>query len=385
MRAHWCGAMVLGTVSTLLAGTPGSARIGIYHWGGRVSHSVGDGVETITALGGHVARIALSARYRRDYNMASDCRPGFNLTAAAQDPDVRRALENPEVDVFLLTVYDGATWGDCGRLNFLDPEFFSPEHTAAVIQEYSDFTLYLYRSYQATHKRFILSNWESDNSVYCGAAYDYATSAAFRETCRSQYHANYGVASPDDGLRGIKLWFDARARGILEGRQRALAEGLGGMRVYHAPEFNIVRALHDRGFESVLYDVLPSVAFDYISYSAWESLAAPDPAAQLAADLDIIQTVAGSSAIIVGEAGYLRAQGARGVDQISRIVSTALQWGVAYIIHWQLYDADPQNQFGLYDVEGSPTLLRDWFQAFFAQSNGSAAPGGVIPPVPGMP
>jgi hypothetical protein len=362
-------AALLGTcASVLLAGTPGEARIGIYHWGGRYPNSVSEGVDAIAGLGGHTARVALSARYFRDYNISPDCHPDFSLATAAQEPDVKRAFDNPAIDVFILTTYDGATWGDCQSLNFLDPSFFTPTHTAAVIQEYSDLTLYLYKAYQHTHKRFIISNWESDNSVYCGRAYDYATNAAFRASCLSQY-PSFGIASPGDALQGLKRWLQARGQGIIEGRDRAQAEGIGGKRVYMAPEFNIVRALRDRGFPSVLYDVLPLVMFDYVSYSAWESINAPDPGNTLWADLDTIQTVVGSSAIIVGESGFLRQMSTgQDVTRTSQVISAALAWGVAYIIHWQLYDTDPVNAFGLYDLEGQATPMADWFRLRFQQS-----------------
>jgi hypothetical protein len=368
VRKIMCALLFGMWASVLFAMTPGATRIGIYHWGGRYSHSVGDGVDTIASLGGHVARIAFSARYYRDYNIAPDCYPGFSLTTAAQEPDMRRAFENPTIDVLILTAYDGTTWGDCQRLNFLDPAFFTPAHIAAVVQEYSDFTLYLYRTYQHTHKRFIVSNWESDNSVYCGQAYAFATDPVVRAACRSQYMSLFGVATPEDALQGLKLWLQSRAQGIVEGRYRAQAEGLGGMRVYIAPELNIVRALHDVGFQSVLYDILPYVMFDYISYSAWESINTPDPVNTLWTDLDTIQEVIGSSAIIVGESGFLR-QGNQGQDvaRTSEVISAALAWGVAYIIQWQLYDSDPVNAFGLYDLEGQPTPLANWFQLRFQQ------------------
>jgi len=58
----------------------------------------------------------------------------------------------------------------------------------------------------------------------------------------------------------LKTWFQLRQQGIKEGRARALAAGIGGMRVCFAPEFNI-----------------PYVAFDYVSYSSYQSMGDGDP------------------------------------------------------------------------------------------------------------
>ena len=381
------GSVILAFLVSALSAQPRSAtQLGIYHWGAGHSHSVNEGVTAIVSLGGHVARVALSPRYYRDYHIAETCYPNFTLTAAAQEPDFQQAFDQPAMDVYILTTYDGASFGDCQTPNFLNPAFFTPSQTAAVVQEYSDFTLYLSRRYHHTHKRFILSNWEADNAIYCGQAARYAGDADFREACRSQYPAAYGIASPEDALQGLTQWLNARARGMADGQQRALAEGIGGKRVYSAPEFNIVRTLHDHGFPSVLYDVLPSVMFDYVSYSAWESLDSPDPARTLWNDLETVQNVVGSSAIIVGESGFLRQSGSQqDVVRTSQTIDAALAWGAAYVIQWQLYDTDARNAFGLFDLEGRPTPLRDWFQLRFQQANAPGPRTPAIPPVPRTP
>jgi hypothetical protein len=123
------------------------------------------------------------------------------------------------------------------------------------------------------------------------------------------------------------------------------------------------------------YDVLPFVSFDYLSYSAWESINTADPASTLVADLNTIQEVVGFSASILGEAGCARQNNSGAVvARVSEVISTALAWGVAYVIHWQLYDADAVNAFGLYDLDGQPTLLANWFQRRFQQTGEAQRP-----------
>jgi len=266
----------------------------------------------------------------------------------------------------MITAYDGATYGDCQHMYYLDPAFFTPQNAAAVRKEYSDLAFYLSRKYRGTHKQFIISDWEGDNSIYCGNAHDFAVVDQVRANCLSQYQSLYGVASPADALQGLRLWQQARALGILDGRLRARAEGIEAKRVYLAPEFNIVRALHDGGFQSVLYDVLPYATFDYVSYSAWESINSADPRGTLLADLETIRNVAGTNAIIIGETGFSRGDWpGQDVTRTSNVISAALDWGVAYIVQWNLYDTDAQDQFGLYDLQGQPTPLAAWFQSCF--------------------
>ena len=124
----------------LLGANPGldARRVGIYHWGGRISRSVAQGVDAIADVGARVVRITLSPRYLRDYNMATNCVAGFSLQSAATDPEIDRALSRSNIDVVMITAYDGTSFGDCETHRFLNPDFFTTEHRAAVVAEYSD-------------------------------------------------------------------------------------------------------------------------------------------------------------------------------------------------------------------------------------------------------
>ncbi len=327
-----------------------SERIGIYHWGGQLTTSMSSGVERIASLGGHVARVVYAPTYYSDYGIQGGCYSKFSLSSLAQEPDVQRALDNRDVHTFILTAYDGTTFGDCQHQKFLSPGFYSEEHRAALKAEYSDFVLYLFRRYADSGRRFVISNWESDNAVYCGAAYGYAVDTAFRAGCDAHYSEKYeGNADPQQSLLGLRLWFETREEGIAEGLARGHALGLTGFEVLHAPEINIVRTLNQAGYPSVLRDVLSVVHASCVSYSSYESLNRENAGATLAEDISTIRQLAGAPGVIVGEAGYSRVD-PRSVDEISAALKMSLQSGVLYFIYWNLNDQDSENAFGLFDL-----------------------------------
>ena len=135
------------------------------------------------------------------------------------------------------------------------------------------------------------------------------------------------------------------------------------MRVYFAPEFCSMHALHVAGFPSVLYDVLPAATFDYVSYSVYESINTADPATTLTADLNTVQDVLGSRAIIICETGFSRsAWGDQVVPRTDAVIAAAQAWGAVYIVQWNLYDQNPQTDFGLFDLTGNVTPLGTYFQ-----------------------
>jgi hypothetical protein len=370
-RSKWILAFIASTLAAVAPAQSLVKNVGFYHWAGQYSDSVSQGVEQTTQLGSRAVRITLSPKYYTDYNIGGTCYPNFSLSTIAQETNVKRALDNPNIEVFMLTAYDGTSFGDCVNHRYLNPGFYTPSNVSAMVAEYSDFTLYLYETYRSTHKRFIISNWESDNDIYCGVAYAYATDKSTRKACDAAYPTLYGNETPNDSLEGLQLWLQVRREGIEDGKRRARNAGIGGNRVYLAPEFCVVHALHDAGFKSVLYNVLPFVSFDYVSYSSYESINQPVPDKALAADLDIIQSVVGSNAIIIGEFGFSRSfwGSETAVARTDRVLNAALAWGVAYIFQWNLYDQSVQQDLGLYDVAGMPTALADYYRQRLAAAN----------------
>jgi hypothetical protein len=353
-------------------GDPGELRskLGIYHWGGRHAAGFEAGIRDLISLNAGIARIALGPKSDIDYNRGKSCIGGFSLPRALDDLDLRSALAHPRLKVVVMTVFDGASFGDCQTHSYLSPAFYTPDRRAALIEEYSDFVYRLYVLFHGTGKQFILSNWEGDNAIYCGSAHRFVISGQFRAQCLSAYPISYaGNRHPHDSIQGMILWFNARHTGVERGRERALRDGYTGVRTAIAPEFSAVRMLRDHGLWSVLFDVIPRVRFDYVSYSAYESLDSPDPSSTLKADLDTIRAVTGvePGQIVIGEFGF--ANSVYGTSQIERskaVAEAAIAWGVFFLLQWNLYDQDRENNFGLFDGDGNITELgrhyREWLK-----------------------
>ena len=366
------GAAVAALIVTgnggVLSGEKGIfTTLGIYHWGGQAARGVSEGVTRIAGIGGTAVRITLSPLYTTDYNISGGCYQDFTLTNIAHIPDIRNALGNVKIRVMMLTAYDGTSFGDCRTKNYLNPSFYTRANIAAMRKEYSDFAFHLHKTCRNTGKRFIISSWEGDNELYCGQAHRYATDAHFRNFCNANYASLYnGTASVSDSICAMKKWLAVRRQGIRDGRSRAALDGYRGVEVLFAPEFNIVRALKDNGLKSILYDILPFVSYDYVSYSSHESINRADPAMEIIADLNRIRKVIGSKHIIVGEFGCTRsAWGNAVVDRIRAVHEASRAWGVPYVFHWNLYDQNAVDTFGLYDVRGAKTAIGEYYENMF--------------------
>ncbi|MFN0106000.1 MAG: hypothetical protein ACKV2U_28420 [Bryobacteraceae bacterium] len=361
---------LLLSVAPLSAQRSPDSAVGIYHWGGKKSRSVSQGVEEIAGLGGRIVRIALSARNRADYNMGGGCIESFNLAKAVrEDSDLRQALGHPKIDVVIITAFDGIGYPDCSTPWHMVSSFYTSERIEAMEKEYSDFVVALFDLYRG--KRFILTNRESDNAIYCGSVHFYISSSSFRENCDSQYPALYGGNhSTADSFQALRLWMEVRWRGILDGKRRAADAGHSGVEVFLALEFNAVQALKERGLPSVLHNLTRNVVFDYLSYSAYESINNREPDRRLVADLDEIRAISGSSHIIIGETGFARSVwGSESTVRTAKVQEAALRWGVPFLIHWNLYDQDTGSDYGLFDQENVLTSLGEHYRSIFSRVN----------------
>ena len=352
-----------------------SEKVGVYHWGGRQADGVASGIRAVLDLHGSVVRVAVSPRMAIDYNRGSACIPSFQLAGALEDEELRSALADPRLKVLIMTTYGGTGFTDCVTPDYLNPRYYSEENTARIVAEYSDFVYRLHVLFQGSGKRFILANWEGDNAIYCGEAYGYVVSEEFRKQCDEQYPQYYaGNRIPQETVEGMVLWHRARYQGVKSGIDRARAAGLDGIEVQVAVEISGVHELHDHGLASVLYHVLPRVPFDYVSYSSWESLGQPDPAAALASDLGLIQSVTGSNQIIVGEMGFSRSgSSVRLLPLAAAVTQGAIDWGASYVIYWNLYDWDTANDFGLFDFNGKLTDTGSYLRWIYEAAEDTAS------------
>jgi hypothetical protein len=84
--------------------------------------------------------------------------------------------------------------------------------------------------------------------------------------------------------------------------------------------------------------------------------------------------VTAPSRIIVGEMGFSRSAYAdRQAAAVQAYQEAAFRWGAAYIIYWSLYDSDPGNDFGLFDVDGALTAIGTYYRSMLALPGTSAA------------
>jgi hypothetical protein len=389
-----------------------AGKVGQYFWTPPQSSplrpvTMANAADRISELGGRAMHAAFF----------TSCNQQQTLLQRAQVEDAVRAFGNPNIKSYALTTYGAAGCGFAGR-TFFDPKLY-PDLAGAIEQEFKELTLHLYQTYHGTGKRFVISTWEGDNVLHCGSAYLYANnlriapgpdgiardaygypmpkdpndlagrSVPFRDYCDAIY-PRMGIANVNEAHEGYRLWLEARQRGVRQGRDEAIAQGLAGVEVYHAPEINVVNMLErplaadgqplvENGepvrLKSILRDVLPALqnGFDFISYSAYETtnLKSSDESMEslrgrVRGDLETIRQIAGTRNIIIGEFGYARISAANPygltdsqiVLRTEGVMEAALDWGVAAIFTWQMFD----DHWGTFDSRGNLLPLGDYFR-----------------------
>jgi hypothetical protein len=380
-RTGILAAAVLAAVQ-LAGGTPARASgpipgfLGSYWWVGTNDgqNSLDVGANGIAGLGGHLMRAVYSSS-QCDSNQTVP----FDLVARAQQADAVSAFDNPAITTYMLTIVACPASAPSGANNvyYLDPNRYQGSGFTTMHDAYAAFARYLMDTYRNRGKTFIVSNWESDNALYCGSAYAYIVDSAFRSDCDTNYHVKYPYATGvGDTMRGLQLFFDARQSGVTDGRNGGIAAGDTGVAVYNADEINSVGVLSGAGLPSTLYNVLPFLQFppDFVSYSSYESInlaSGESPGSnQIAGRLaDAIREIGSRTgrSVIIGEFGYDVTNPSVGGDvgQISlsrQVIDAANADGATYIFNWQLSD----DVYGLYSTQGTRRPLGDAFAQWYA-------------------
>ncbi len=307
-------------------------NIGVYYWGGQLN-----GVDTSViiptaekladSLAVNTIRIALVSNDDAVYKNGGPCLLGMNLTALASRPDFNAIITDPKFSTVIFTAYDWASFADCNTQNFLDSTFYTPTNIAAIELEFTNFATYLK---QYTNKKFIITNWEGDNAVYCGAAY-----------------SDPNCPSAPANIVGFKKWMMARSAGISAANAPNVKFGI---------EFCNIHSLENLGKPTILNNVIPYVNADYYLYSAYESFNIS--ANQLAIDIDFVRNKLvgfgkNPNALLIGEMGFGKndwGSATNAADSLQNTIDVVIQKQIPYAIAWTLIDT-PSN-FGMYDPMG---------------------------------
>jgi len=289
----------------------------------------------------------MSAKSDIDYGKGG-CISNFSLENLAKRSDFNSIISDPNFDTVMITAYDGVSFSDCYTKNYLNADFVS-QNKSAIEQEYRDLANYL-KNFPS--KKFIISNWEGDNDIYCGAAYGSSVAVC-----------------PDysNSLAGFKEWIIAYSNGI---------SSAGASNVYSAVEFNIVKYLKNNNLPSVLYNVIPNVNTNYFSYSSYESInpiiTTNDNGNQLKSDLTLIKNVisgAGknSNNLIIGEFGFSSPNREVVKNSLETAIGIFKSNGLSNYYIWNLSDSG--GLFGLYDSNSQITSAGTYVRSIAADLN----------------
>jgi hypothetical protein len=185
-----------------------------------------------------------------------------------------RELFEMDFDTFILIVYSNVARnsGPDDWVAWMDPWYWvykepTPSQLEDETDQFAELTEHLLREYKG--KTFILQMWEGDWTLRQDLAVE------------QRYNISAQVAK-EKADRCVK-WLVARQKGVTRGRD--IVGDQTSSQVYHAAEVNLVKARLEEMAEKgrsqrvdMVTSVLPRVALDMVSYSAYDAGLASDAA-----------------------------------------------------------------------------------------------------------
>ena len=325
------------------------------HIGGLYSFSetdyLNEGAAVAHSIGARCIKVSLSLDTDNPspklYPFHSQWPAASTLDGLADTPYFRQLFAR-EFETFILTAFRP------GRAAGYWRKSFSAADEQAEEECFASLTRHLLRAYGGTRKTFIIQNWEGDWALR--GTFDPATIPSSAATS------------------AMTRWLAARQRGVVLAREEFAA---GGARVLHACEVNLVHQAMEKGAPSVTVDVLPHVAVDLVSYSAWDTKDSPARFGEALAFIAKHQRPSGpfgKHGIYVGEFGLPESEATpkRVLERTAELLKVAQRFGCPYAVYWQLYCNEPVTKpakanadykgFWLVRPDGTRSLVCDLFQ-----------------------
>ena len=287
-------------------------------------------------------KIYLGKRSSRIYGF-NESVSGKKLVEIAQMEYYKNLFSNSSFSTIILVCHSTHH----SRSNYWN-DSFTEEDKTKEIQEFNDLSMYL-RTF--LKKTFILQNWESDN---------------------------YKNKSPNSTQRMIE-WITARQDGIDLYRKQFVYIKYGfvqlfGDNVFHAIEVNKVK-----DDNSCVYKVLPYIRVDLISYSCYETQQNSqefEHAVKIILDrIDRRRDYTNGQippclknfpvGLYIGEYGLSNKHFDENmvINTLNNVYRVGCKYRLPYINFWNLYNNEPDNDFGLIDKDGQFTLSGKLFNS----------------------
>ncbi len=206
-----------------------------------------------------------------------------------------------------------------------------------------ELTKYLLTTFNDSHKVFLLGNWEGDWLIRDSQDYD--------------LYKNYDEERINHFTEIMKI----RQKAVEDARKNINHHHI---MVGHYVEVNLVLGAKDRNLNRVVNKVLPNIIVDLVSYSSYDALYP----LRLTEALDYIEQNANftdyfnqlfDKLVFIGEMdsmceytqkGYVFHQNS--YLPFKNAIYSALNWGVPFVLYWELYSNVKDQYFCLIDESG---------------------------------
>ncbi len=339
--------------------------VGAYVWGGVITKSAGvqrfyDTIFAVLDAGFDTVRIAPGPNAIDEVTLAPSCVKDDTLACYARLLLASDVWDHPKLRRVMLTAID-RTCQTNGRSN--DGCLISSLLLAnkdRIKAEYAALFNVIRDRFAGRNIQVILSNWEGDNFVYCGSAFDFGKNAkeVFPERCRAAWP---GAQTNLERVQAHLLWHRLRDEAVSE-----FTAANPGLDLISAPEINSLvlfepgcGGLCNPSTDKIVDQIAATGGRKHCSYSSYDTQGLSSRGGLVAAVKRLL-SVCGN--VIIGEAGYdlLRPGNLRrSIELFETLDRVRRLRGVLGVVIWNAVDpADGSSKYGLFDASGAPQLLQ---------------------------
>lgn len=267
--------------------------------------------------------------------------PGIHslVELARDEPSHRKVLDMPFANFQLWAEpFASTSW----------KEGLSKEHAELEYQEMHTLAAHLLKTYSGSGKTFYLGHWEGDNLLRGGISKE------------------ADAKMTPQRVQGMIDWLNVRQRAVDDAKRDTPHQNV---QVWHYTELNHPTISMRESRPTLVNEVLPHVAVDFVSYSAYDVTNVPK-AKEIKAVLDYIESKLMPKAgipgrrVFIGEYGYSVFHNGKphhSPEEQNRLslitIQAALEWGCPFILYWELYnnELEPdgrQRGFWMIDDKG---------------------------------